>query len=313
MKVLELKRVEKTYRLRRFFGREKKLRVLRGISLELFENEVLGLVGESGCGKSTLARVSLALEPPDAGEVLFLGQNFWRLSRAERKSLRPRLQAVFQDPAASLNPRKKIEDLVTEPLRLQGVSRKEAREEAEKLIQTVGLSVDVLGRFPHQLSGGQRQRVALARALISRPKVIVLDEPTSALDVSVQAQILDLLENLKTQRGLSYLFISHDLPVVLYMSDRVGVMYLGELVELGPREVFLNGRLHPYTELLLSSIPGRRNRRIPYMVAEAPSLLHLPSGCVFHPRCPEAVEICRKRPPELREITPGHRVACHRR
>jgi len=313
MKVLELKGVEKSYRLRRFFGRGESLRVLRGVSLGLFENEVLGLVGESGCGKSTLARIALALEAPDAGEVLFLGQNFWTLARGERKRLRPKFQAVFQDPAASLNPRKKIEDLVSEPLRLQGTNRKAAREEAERLIKMVGLSADVLPRFPHQLSGGQRQRVALARALISRPKVIVLDEPTSALDVSVQAQILTLLKDLKDQFGLSYLFISHDLPVVLFMSDRVGVMYLGELVEIGPRDVFLNGKLHPYTELLLSSVPGRRKRKGPQTIGEPPSLLRLPPGCVFHPRCPEAVEICRKTAPELREIAPRHMVACHRR
>ncbi|QJA06990.1 ABC transporter ATP-binding protein [Thermosulfurimonas marina] len=313
MSVLALREVEKAYGLRRFWGRGPQLLVLRGINLELSENEVLGLVGESGCGKSTLARLALALERPDRGEFYFLGQPYWELPRAERKRLRPALQAVFQDPAASLNPRKKVEDLVTEPLRLLGVSKAEARERAAEMLRLVGLEEDLLPRFPHQLSGGQRQRVALARALVTRPRAVVLDEPTSALDVSVQAQILELLKELQQRFPMSYLFISHNLPVVLYLSHRVAVMYLGEIVEEAPREVFLKGSgLHPYTEALLAAVPGegRPGRPLP---GEPPSLLKRPSGCVFHPRCPEVQELCVRERPRLRERTPGHRVACHRR
>ena len=312
VKVLELREVHRSYRLRRLWGRGPRVEVLRGIDLTLYENETLGLVGESGCGKSTLARVALALEPPDRGEVYFLDAPFWRVSSSRRKALRPKLQAVFQDPAASLNPRLRVVDLVTEPLRLQGVGHREAREKALRLLELTGLSSELLSRFPHQLSGGQRQRVALARALASNPRVIVLDEPTSALDVSVQAQILELLEELRRSFGMSYLFISHDLPVVLYLSHRVAVMYLGEIVELGPREVFFGDLLHPYTQILLAAVPGGdRPRRKP--LGEPPSLLHRPRGCVFHPRCPEAGDLCRRKAPTLKEVEPGHLIACHRR
>ncbi|RUM87007.1 MAG: oligopeptide ABC transporter ATP-binding protein OppF [Thermodesulfatator sp.] len=313
MSMLVLREVEKSYGLRSFWGQGARLSVLRELSLELRKNEILGLVGESGCGKSTLARLALALEKPDRGEFYFLGRPYWRLSRQERRRLRPALQAVFQDPAASLNPRKRVEDLVTEPLKLLGVPRQEAREQAVEMLSLVGLEKELLPRFPHQLSGGQRQRVALARALITRPRVVVLDEPTSALDVSVQAQILELLLELQRRFSMSYLFISHDLPVVLYLSQRVAVMYLGEIVEEAPREVFLaGGRLHPYTEALLAAVPGKERPRRP-LWGEPPSLLRRPSGCVFHPRCPEARDPCKEERPKLREIAPGHRVACHRR
>ena len=313
MRVLALREVEKSYTLRRFWGRAPRLSVLRGVSLELGENEILGLVGESGCGKSTLARLALALERPDRGEFYFLGRPYWKLSRAEKRCLRPALQAVFQDPAASLNPRKRVEALVTEPLRIAGMDRREARERAAEMLNLVELEPDLLFRFPHQLSGGQRQRVALARALITRPRVVVLDEPPSALDVSVQAQILELLKELQRRFSMSYLFISHNLPVVLYLSRRVAVMYLGEIVEEAPREVFLAGeKLHPYTEALLAAVPGEGRPGRP-LSGEPPSLLRRPSGCVFHPRCPEARDLCRRKRPELREISPGHRVACHRR
>ncbi len=313
MKVLELENVTKSYRLRRFWGPQPQMEVLTGIHLSLEENEILGLVGESGCGKSTLGRVALALEPPDTGRVLFLGRDFWKIPAAEKKKLRPKLQAVFQDPVASLNPRKKIGDLVSEPLRLQGWPKNKALQETEKILSLVGLSGEITERFPHQLSGGQRQRVALARALISRPRVLVLDEPTSALDVSVQAQILTLLKELRDRLGISYLFISHDLPVVVFMSDRIGVMYLGTIVELASRETFLRGPSHPYTRLLWESVPGSSRRDRLRDMGEPPSLLQRPSGCVFHPRCPEAREECRRTAPPLREISPGHLLACHRR
>ncbi len=312
MKVLELKGVEKTYRLRRFWGQGPVLKVLKEIDLDLRANETLGLVGESGCGKSTLARVALGLEPPDRGELYFLGRPFWGIPSKERRRLRPKLQAVFQDPAASLNPRKKVHTLLEEPLKLQKCPETQRQARIKELVQLVGLSEEILGRFPHQLSGGQRQRVALARALAAEPRVLVLDEPTSALDVSVQAQILTLLKDLRAQLGLSYLFISHDLPVVLYLSHRVGVMYLGELVEIGPRERFLEGGAHPYTQLLFSSVPGSGSRKkVP--LGEPPSLLQRPSGCVFHPRCPEAEEICRQKSPPFKTLGPEHKVACHRR
>ncbi len=311
MTVLELREVSKSYRLRGFLRQGPELQVLAGVSLSLKRHEILGLVGESGCGKSTLARLALALEKPDRGEFLFLGRPYWRLPRRERRGLRPRLQAVFQDPAASLNPRMRIGDLISEPLRLQGASREEARNRTLEMMKMVGLPEEALSRFPHQLSGGQRQRVALARALITHPEVVVLDEPTSALDVSVQAQILNLLLDLQRRFGVSYIFISHDLPVVLYLAHRVAVMYLGEIVEMAPAADLEKPGLHPYTELLLSSIPGERRKRP--VIGEPPSLLQRPRGCVFHPRCPEARPICQREKPPLRRVSPEHFLACHRR
>jgi len=318
MRVLELERVSRRYRVRRGFfdWRPKWFFALRKVNLCLFENEVLGILGESGCGKSTLARVALGLEPPDEGEVRIKGQSLRRLEQKRLRSLRREIQIVFQDPYASLNPRKKVFDLLSEPLKIHRlVPRSEFREKVAQMLKLVGLSPEDMERYPHQFSGGQRQRLAIARALIVSPRALILDEPTSALDVSVQAQILNLLLSFKEDWKLSYLFISHDLPLVLFLSQRVAVMYLGRVVEIAPKRGFLEVSHHPYTELLLESVPEpdprrRRHRRIQ---GEPPSPLALPPGCPFHPRCPEKKELCTRQEPDLREIRSGHWVACHRR
>ncbi len=318
MKILELKGVSRRYRVRRGFfdWRKRSFYALREVSLELEADEVVGILGESGCGKSTLARVALGLELPDEGEVRILGRDVCALGSKERRRLRREVQIVFQDPYASLNPRKKVFDLLAEPLEIhERLPQKAQRERVAEMLALVGLSPEDMERYPHQFSGGQRQRIAIARALILSPKALILDEPTSALDVSVQAQILNLLLEFKRKWRLSYLFISHDLPLVLFLSQRIAVMYLGRVVEMAPREDFFFVSHHPYTELLLESVPEpdpekRRRRRL---LGEPPSPLSLPPGCPFHPRCPEKESSCAQQEPPLREIRPGHWIACHRR
>ncbi len=309
-RLIELKGVYKRYKVRRVFGRSLTAEVLRNVSLWLDEDEVLGLVGESGSGKSTVARIALGLEPPDRGMFSFMGVNLWEVEGSKRRVLRRKLQAVFQDPASSLNPRMSVGELVAEPIMLGGVKKKEAFFRVAELLRLVGLSEEFVSRYPHQLSGGQRQRVALARALASNPKVVVLDEPTSALDVSVQAQILNLLKELKVRLSVSYIFISHDLPVVFFMSDRVAVMYAGEVVEVAPKEELVSRPLHPYTKLLLDSLPGKGVRRVPQ--GEPPGVFSRPSGCAFRPRCNEALSECSLSVPPLRRVSSNRWVACHR-
>ncbi len=317
--ILELREVSKRYSVRQSFfdWRKHSFYALYRVSLELSTNKALGILGESGCGKSTLARVALALEPPDEGEVKIAGRVPSSLSEAERKVLRQKVQIVFQDPFSSLNPRKRVYQLLSEPLKIHGLcDRSEFQERVVEALRLVGLSPDDMRSYPHQFSGGQRQRIALARALILSPEALILDEPTSALDVSVQAQILNLLLELQERLQLSYLFISHDLPVVFFLCEEVAVMYLGRIVEHVPTKDFFSTRHHPYTELLLESIPspapGKKERRR-LVRGEPPSLLRLPSGCPFHPRCPEAQDICRREEPPLEEKAPGHYLACHRR
>lgn len=317
--LLALEDVSKIYTLRRGFfdWRPRRFYALYRVSLALYPEEVIGILGESGCGKSTLARIALALEAPNEGRVRILGQEVTQLNERAKRSLKRYIQIVFQDPFASLSPRKKVYDLLSEPLAIHRLCpKREYRERVAQMLQLVGLSPEDMYRYPHQFSGGQRQRIAIARALILSPKALILDEPTSALDVSVQAQILNLLLDFQRRWSLSYLFISHDLPLVLFLSQRVAVMYLGRIVELAPREGFFEVAHHPYTEILLDSVPKldpslrSRRRRIQ---GEPPSPLSQPAGCPFHPRCPEKGPLCEKEVPSLREIRPGHFIACHRR
>jgi oligopeptide transport system ATP-binding protein len=289
------------------------LRAVEGVDLRIERAEVLGLVGESGCGKSTLGRLLIRLIEPSAGEVRFEGEDLATATGAKLRSLRRRMQMVFQDPFGSLNPRMRVGEIVAEPLRLAGVGRAERAARAVELLQQVGLAPEHAARFPHQFSGGQRQRIGIARALALDPALVVCDEPVSALDVSVQAQVVNLLRDLQRARGLSYLFVSHDLRVVRHVSDRVAVMYLGRIVESGPTRALYAAPLHPYTRALLEAAPvARPGARAPSapLGGEIPSPLDPPSGCAFHPRCPIAVARCREERPMLKGD--GERaVACH--
>ncbi len=284
------------------------------VSFDVYQGETLGLVGESGCGKSTLARTSLRLLEPTQGEIEFDGQDFRALRRGELRRARKNMQIVFQDPFGSLHPKMKIGKIIEEPLIISGYGDKEARRErVQELIVQVGLKVEHLDRYPHEFSGGQRQRIVIARALATNPKLIICDEPVSALDVSVRSQILNLLEELQEKMHLTYLFISHDLSVVEHICDRIAVMYLGQMVELGDKEEIFNHILHPYTQALLSAIPqvnGETRERIP-LEGDIPSPANPPEGCRFHTRCRYAKEICKTVPP-FEDAGGGHWVACHR-
>jgi peptide/nickel transport system ATP-binding protein len=282
---------------------------VNGVSFSVANGETLGLVGESGCGKSTLARALLFLDPPTSGEVVFDGA---RLDEANVRNLRRRAQIVFQDPYASLPPRMRVEKILADPLLIHRVRRSEISGRVQQLLRDVGLKNDVARKLPHQLSGGQRQRVGIARALSVQPSLVIADEAVSSLDASVQAQILNLFKDLQARHGLTYLFISHDLGVVKYMSHRIAVMYLGEIVELAPAGELYRS-LHPYTRALISAIPslGRRGGSRIRLEGEPPNPSSPPPGCKFHPRCPLADERCRRERPPLRQVATGRWSACH--
>jgi oligopeptide transport system ATP-binding protein len=291
-----------------------------GVTFDIYQGETLGLVGESGCGKSTTGRTILQLLTPTDGQVFYGDKDLTSLSKTELRRSRRDMQMIFQDPYASLNPRMSVGSIVSEPLQIHGIGNNSSREErVQELLELVGLNPYFVKRFPHEFSGGQRQRIGIARALATNPSFIVADEPISALDVSIQAQVVNLLDDLKEELGLTYLFIAHDLSMVRYISDRVAVMYLGRIVELSNRDEIFDSPLHPYTQALLSAIPipdpdVEETRQRLILEGDVPSPANPPKACRFHPRCSYATDICREEDPEFRDLKSGvtsHWVACH--
>ena len=317
-KLIEVKNLTKEFKLASGMWKKAKgvVHAVTDVTLDIYEGETLALVGESGCGKSTLGRLILNLIEPTAGTVIFDGHNIQELKPEELRQMRKEMQIIFQDPYASLNPRWTIRDIVAEPLVTHGVykTKEETTARVEELLKKCGIRPEFINRFPHQFSGGQRQRVGIARALALNPRLIVCDEPVSALDVSIQAQVLNLLDDLQEEMKLTYLFISHDLSVVRYLSDRVCVMFLGKICEIGDTKDVYENPLHPYTKFLLEAVPkpdpDLRKEDKDMLVGEIPSPVNPPSGCRFHTRCPYATERCSQEEPVMREIG-GRMVACH--
>jgi len=321
MSLLEVKQVKKYFPvtagflIRRDVGY---VRAVDDVSFEVNEGETLGIVGESGCGKSTLGRVILRLLDPTSGEIWFDGEDIFKIKRRELRRVRKKLQIIFQDPYSSLNPRMTVGQIIEEPLMLHRIGDANERQvRVRELLGVVGLNPSYISRYPHEFSGGQRQRIGIARALSLHPKMIVADEPVSALDVSIQAQVINLMEELQEKFKLTYLFISHDLSVVKHISNRVAVMYLGKIVESAKTDELFKNPLHPYTKALLSAIPipnpdKEHLKKRMVLVGDLPGSMNPPPGCAFHTRCPMAIADCKLAVPELREVLPGHKVACIR-
>ena len=305
--------------LKKYFPTSEKGKVVKAvddISFQIFKGETLGVVGESGCGKSTTGRLVLRLLEPTSGTVTFKGQDMSSLKKKDLRAMRKQMQIIFQDPYASLDPRKTVFQILAEPYQIHHpeMSREEIYSQVTRLIDCVGLRPEHIYRYPHEFSGGQRQRVGIARAIALNPEFVVCDEPVSALDVSIQAQVINLMQDIKKEFNLTYMFISHDLRIIKHFCDRVMVMYLGNIVELGTREAIYEKRRHPYTKALLSAIPDVRkeegHERI-LLTGDIPSPVNPPSGCPFHPRCSYCMDICRKEKPKLRSLEDGTQVACH--
>ncbi len=315
--ILKVRDLKKHFDIRGARGRQT-LKALDGVSFEVRRGETVGVVGESGCGKTTLGRTIIRLYRPTEGSIEFLGREVAHLPESSLRWMRREVQMIFQDPYASLNPRMTVNDILTEPLELaKGLDQSQRRQRVRELLDLVGLSQEHANRYPHEFSGGQRQRIGIARALAVNPSVIIADEPISALDVSIQAQIVNLLEELQNELGLTYMVVAHDLSMVKHISDRVLVMYLGKIVEVAPSNMLYERPQHPYTKALLSAIPipdpraEARRRRI-VLKGDVPSPINPPSGCRFRTRCPEAVEICAHKEPEFVDLGDGHQVACHK-
>jgi len=315
--LLRTENLTKSFPVRTGFFGEKMLRLVAvdRVNLTVRRGETLGLVGESGCGKTTLGLTILRLYEPTSGGIIFDGQDLTKLAPGEMQRSRRKMQMIFQDPLASLDPRMVVEEIIREPLDIHGEgSSNDRTQEVARLLEVTGMPTDAAMRFPTEFSGGQQQRIGIARALALQPQLMVCDEPVSALDVSVQAQILNLLRDLQDKFGLAYLFISHNIAVTAFMSQRIGVMYLGRLVEIGPSRAIVNEPLHPYTMALISAVPEPEPElrgRSRTLSGDVPSPIHRPSGCPFHPRCPWAQERCVEETPELRELGPDQFAACH--
>lgn len=316
--IVEARRLKMYFPIGRTIGGKPKklLKAVDDVSFSIAKGETFGLVGESGCGKTTVGRSLVRLYEPTAGQIFFDGQDIAHMGEKQLAPYRRRMQMIFQDPYASLNPRMTVASIIAEPLRYAGASREYQNERVRELVDLVGLKPDHLQRYPHEFSGGQRQRVGIARALACNPEFIVCDEPISALDVSIQAQIINLLENIQAEMGLSYIFIAHDLAVVKHISDRILVMYLGRVMEIASCDDLYERPLHPYTQALLSAIPVadptvEEGREAITVQGEVPSILKRPSGCPFHNRCPKCTQRCKEETPQLHDVGDGHMVACH--
>lgn len=315
-KIIEVKDLTKSFMVASKLGTKlETVKAVNGVSFDVLEGETLGLVGESGCGKSTTGRLILKLIKPTSGDIFLDGKNINQIGDKELRKIRKDIQVVFQNPYSALDPKMTIFDILSEPLSIHKIVHKyQYDKEVKRLLSLVGLSEKDMTKFPHEFSGGQRQRIGIARAIATKPKFIICDEPVSALDVSVQSQILNLLTELQSELNVSYLFIAHGLNVIRHMSNKVGVMYLGKIVEFGDVESIYNNPTHPYTKILLSSapIPDPTNDRDKHLVkGEVPSPINIPSGCAFHPRCEFAMEICKSKTPFLKDIKSQHKVACH--